>query len=162
MVTISILPLWGRLNDTDKNWLYFKDDLFINEWYPFTISQYDKETGYTKIHKRKHLVWLAELRGSAGPIQFEDGYITLVHEVNFKENNKRCYYHRIVYHDSDCIPTKMTDVFYLEIHGVQYASGMNWFDGKIGISYTIEDTNPRLMLIDPKTIVWNTTKELYI
>jgi len=85
-----------------------------------------------------------------------------VHEVSFKENNKRCYYHRIVYHDSDCIPTKMTDVFYLEIHGVQYASGMNWFDGKIGISYTIEDTNPRLMLIDPKTIVWNTTKELYI
>lgn len=150
----NILPTWKDCHNIQKNWLYIKEDnqqmLFISDWFPFTIIWVDTITGYTKIKYQAYHQSLYDIRGSGAPIPFKDGYLCLVHQVYY--GKLRNYYHRFVYLDNQYRPVSISSMFYLHHIGVQYASGLNWFDGKVGITYSIEDANTSLMLLDTQYI----------
>ncbi len=123
----KLLPLIGPdLTRCEKNWLPFVKDDKIHILYsydPFIIHLPDLNNGmcnktieYTPKHN------FSQWRGSAAPIEFDGGYLALVHEMVFQ--NERFYMHRFIWMDRDFVIQKASLPFIFKHKGIEFCAGM--------------------------------------
>ncbi len=153
----KFVPLKGpNPNRCEKNWLPFaKGDEFyaIYSCDPFILYKPNMETGECETAvEYEPKQDFSRFRGSAAPIEFDDGYLFLVHEVIFKD--QRFYVHRLVYLDKDFIIKKVTKPFTFLHKGIEYSCGMAMdHSGKnCVISIGLEDEKANLLIVEANTI----------
>lgn len=125
----EFIPLLGPdLNRCEKNWLPFvKDGAFqvIYSYDPFVIYEPDLFSGECKLKsKREFSSDFSRFRGSAAPIEWEDGYLMLVHEVSFLDDGSRVYLHRFMELGSNFEVQKVSRPFTFKHNGVEYCCSM--------------------------------------
>ncbi len=122
----AFVPLDAQRSRCEKNWLPFcyQGQLCVVYFCdPFTVYQINKTSGECKIIKEYTPPCdLSRFRGSAAPVEFDDGYLMLVHEVVFKD--QRCYLHRFVYLDQELNVKKLSKPFTFQHTGIEYCCGM--------------------------------------
>jgi tetratricopeptide (TPR) repeat protein len=142
----------------EKNWLPFVfEGKFhtIYQYDPFTIYAPDPKTGDCEcVHSYQPAYDFSRLRGSAGPIPFDEGYLVLVHEVVFLPDSRRAYVHRFLFLNQDWIVTKKSKPFIFKHIGVEYCCSMSWDHtaAKIVLPIGIEDQEAALCIVDSSEI----------
>ncbi len=155
----KLIPLIGPdLNRCEKNWLPIiknRDLFFIYSYDPFTVLKPNLLTGecdvvlsYQPMHD------FSSFRGSAAPIRFDEGYLTLVHEIIHMEDHTRRYLHRLVFLDNELNVKKLSRPFTFKHLGIEFCCGMTWdHSGKeIIFGLGIEDSEAYLCFVDIDTI----------
>jgi hypothetical protein len=133
-----LLPLKGPdPNRNEKNWLPFEDSSkikFIYSHDPIIVKGVNLETGEcpTLIEKDSGC-YLEEFRGSSTPVQYQEGYLTVIHEVimrNVGSGDKpdwaRHYFHRFVRFDKDFQVKELSRPFYYDHKGIEFCAGLCW------------------------------------
>ncbi len=142
----------------EKNWLPFvwNGELFtIYSYDPFTILKPDIETG---VCETAHLVAnkhdFSSFRGSAGPIEFDSGYLILVHEAVHHLDYSRAYLHRFLYLDENFVIRKITLPFTYLHQGIEFCNSMtiDHSGEKLIMAVGIEDGEAYLCSVDFDTI----------
>jgi hypothetical protein len=141
----------GEKNRCEKNWMPYCTNENINVIYehsPMTIVkgiQNDTIEGQesqnsSNIIKLNTKSELKSFRGSAGPIKFEKGYLSIIHEVMFHDK-KRVYINRFVYYNKHMIPEKMTYAFYFNFKSTEFVCGicMNHDEESVVLGLGTED-----------------------
>ena len=87
-------------------------------------------------------------RGSSQAIDFDDGWLMVVHEVE-QVNNRRRYFHRFVWMDAANFVRRISRRFYLRKPGVEFIAGMAWHpdDKRLVLSFSVHDTDPTLAIL---------------
>ncbi|HNA62152.1 MAG TPA: hypothetical protein PKW79_03655 [Rhabdochlamydiaceae bacterium] len=124
-----LIPLIGPdLYRCEKNWLPFviDNELFtIYSYDPLTVFKPDLRTGNCPtVLTNTHNFDFSRFRGSAAPIEFDQGYLILVHEVVFLPDYTRNYLHRFLYLDHNFIVRKVSKPFVFHHFGIEYCCGM--------------------------------------
>lgn len=93
------------------------------------------------------------LRGGSQAIPFEYGFLCLVHDVAFT-GGSRMYLHRFVRIGTDHKIVAMTDPFYFEKLGVEFAAGLDYFAkcNKFVASYSVADASARLATFEVERV----------
>jgi hypothetical protein len=84
----------------------------------------------------------AEFRGGTQAIDFDGGWLALVHEVLGGASEKqRVYHHRFVWFDAASTLQRVSRPFFFRKKGIEFAAGLAWHpDGKrLLISYGVDD-----------------------
>ncbi len=153
----TLLPIQGpHPTGVEKNWLPFVKDneLYILYGYdPFIIYKLNKNNGACETVVQYNPSYdFSRFRGSAAPIEFDDGYLVLIHEVVFESG--RYYLHRFLYLDKNFNVKKVSKPFTFMHKGIEYSCGMTLdHSGKtciIPIGY--EDQKAYLLFVDLNTI----------
>lgn len=151
----SLLPLKGPdPNRHEKNWLPFIKDgelCFVYGSDPFTLRKPNLNTGETTVivqHAQEHD--FSRFRGSAPPIEWDDGYLMLIHEVVQLPDYSRCYLHRFVYLTSDFWIEKVSRPFTFTHSGIEYCLSMtlDHMEEKLILPVGIEDHEAHLAFVD--------------
>lgn len=151
----QLIPLLGPdPYRCEKNWLPFMKDGELYTLYsydPFFIYKPNIATGecephisYQPVHDFSHL------RGSAGPVDWDEGgYLMLVHEVVFR-NHARYYLHRFIELDKNFIIQRASKPFTFRHLGVEYCCSMTLDHSrkKLILPIGIEDHEAYLSSID--------------
>ena len=124
----QFIPLKGPDDSrVEKNWLPFVKDnqLFvIYSFGPLIIFKIDRQTGrHETALSYEPALDLSSLRGSAAPIEYDGGYLVVVHEVVFDEHNAY-YMHRFMGLDKEFKIKTLSKPFFFKHKGVEYCSGM--------------------------------------
>lgn len=133
----------------EKNWLPFikGTSLYMVYCYdPLTLFEIDRETGlYQTTVTDTPKMDLSRLRGSAAPIEWEDGYLAVVHEVVFDQ--KAFYMHRFLQLDRNFKIKSLSEPFFFKQKGVEYCSGMTYDHSgqKILLTIGVEDKEAYLV-----------------
>jgi tetratricopeptide (TPR) repeat protein len=142
----------------EKNWLPFVHEGQIHVIYsydPFLIYRIDPETGKceTKLHTHTGLD-LSRFRGSAPPIPWGDGYLLLIHEVVFQENEERMYLHRFLFLDQQFALKSLSDPFYFLHKGIEFCCGMqiDHTDQNLILTIGVEDHDAYFCRVPLRTL----------
>lgn len=144
------LPWWfnGGINllyhGSNMLRLFFKLDEFAND----SESIRCEVLGFSA-HRKE----LRDVRGSAGPIPFNEGFLLLFHEVIWI-NNGRTYIHRFVYVDKDFKVEKISHFFCFELSHIEFARSMtkSLTNNNILICAGVEDHNAYIYEVSPKVV----------
>jgi tetratricopeptide (TPR) repeat protein len=142
----------------EKNWLPFikENDLhIIYSFDPFILYKPDIETGDcpTEIYYEPTYDF-TNFRGSAAPIEFDGGYLVMVHEVVFYQSYERVYLHRFLYLDRDFQIQKLSLPFTFLHEGVEYCCSMtiDHSGTELVIPIGIEDREAHLCFVSLDTV----------
>lgn len=127
----TLIPMIGPdVNRCEKNWLPFIDGGGLKMIYscdPFVIFNPDIQTGECQpILEYKPKLDLSGFRGSAGPLNFDGGYLLLMHEVALLEDSSRVYLHRFIFLDKEFQIQKMSRPFTYLHQGIEYCCSMTF------------------------------------
>lgn len=142
----------------EKNWLPFVENGVFHVLYsydPFVIYKPNMETGHCELTVNYHPTHdFSSFRGSAGPIEFDNGYLVLVHEVVYLSDHSRCYLHRFLHLDRHFFVTQISKPFTFLHQGVEFCTSMllNHEGTKLILPVGIEDTKAYLCFLDLDTL----------
>ena len=160
----KLVPLLGPdPKRSEKNWMPVVKNgelHLIYSYDPFIVYQPDLETGQLRtIEKKQPEHDFSKLRGSAPPIEFDDGYLMVVHETilsdpQSSQPNKRYYLHRFAFLDKDCNIKKLSKPFTFKHLGVEFCAGIaHDHSGKnLVIGVSIEDKESYFGIVDSATV----------
>jgi hypothetical protein len=136
-----------------KNWMPVlgqPDDAFLYLCDPTTVI--DCKPGGTALRSRVIDLDqnLTELRGGSQVIPYGDGWLCLVHEVVWTPG--RMYLHRFVRLDANFVITVVSEPFYFERKGIEFAAGLALDGGKLVASYGVNDASAHLAFFDVAAI----------
>jgi hypothetical protein len=145
----SIHPIFYE-NETlcQKNWiplpnLRHTDKIlkFIYTFDPFVIISVDTDNNYKSSFHEKidYSISFRELRGSSTFIEYDNGYLILLHYS--KNCVPRIYYHRLCWFSKDFENGKISSSFYFESKQIEYCTGMclTHDEKNLLFSYSIND-----------------------
>jgi hypothetical protein len=96
----------------------------IYSYDPFILYKINAENGTCeKVREYEPAYDFSHFRGSAAPIEFDNGYLVLVHEIVLSDD-KRHYLHRFLYFDQDFNLIKLSKPFTFFHKGIEYCCGM--------------------------------------
>ena len=157
-------PVPGRC---EKNWLpfiYKSEICFVYMCDPFTIlkpilsdfSNPNSNDMHFDVSYVKSCPYdLSKYRGSAAPIEFDGGFLMIIHDVIFSSNAERTYIHRFVWFDlnSESFPiSKISHAWYLKDKGIEFCSGMYMDSGIVYIAAGLKDREAWIFKVTPDTI----------
>jgi predicted GH43/DUF377 family glycosyl hydrolase len=155
----KLLPLQGpNPYRCEKNWApFFQQGSLhvIYSWDPFIIYKPSLETGtLQKVLHRETTYNFSSFRGSSSPIEFEDGYLILIHEVFFQLNYDRVYTHRFIQTDRTFNVKKISKPFTFFHQGVEFCCGMvmNHENTHLILSVGVEDREAYLCHLKLETV----------
>ena len=155
----TLVPLQGPDRyRCEKNWLPFVKDGAIHAVYsydPFTIYRVNPYTGECEtVVKYTPAYDFSGFRGSAGPIEFDGGYLILVHDVVLLEDQSRCYTHQFLFLDKEFSPKKISKSFTFQHQGVEYSTSMTLDHAheNLILAVGIEDREAHLCFVDLETV----------
>ncbi|WP_338699206.1 glycosyltransferase [Bradyrhizobium sp. 26S5] len=92
-------------------------------------------------------------RGGTQLIEFDDGWLALVHEVQW-QTGRRFYQHRFVWFDRDNGLRRLSRPFYFKDKGVEFAAGLAWHPDsrRLLVSYGVADSESWIASIDAAEI----------
>ncbi len=149
------------LQRCEKNWLPFiKDDALhmIYSFDPFIVYKPRIEKQHSIISNdviamnNEQKYDFTRFSGSAPPIAFEDGFLTLVHESVY--DDQRIYLHRFVFFDPDFNITKVSKPFVFMHKGIEYCCGMTFDHSEENLIMSIgyEDRKTYLCFVGLNTV----------
>lgn len=142
-------------NECQKNWVpidYNGSIHFLYSSDPLILLKPNFETGQCEIVINKNSVNnLSNFRGSSQVINFQDGYLYVVHEV-IHRNNRRYYYHRFVYMNNNLEVIKISQPFYFINRTIEYCAGLCQVDDELYITIGYEDSKAFLIKIKIETV----------
>lgn len=165
----------AKISDFDKEECYISDYKIIrpqfiqrqNEknWMPIVISNsifflYSNDPVRVcdingNLMSEDHISISADsFRGGGNLVEFDDGWLAIVHESNLMHDWKRRYVHRFVFFNKDLKMKKITESFCFQHIGIEFAPGLTIHptNGKIIIGYGVHDKNSFLSIVDPEDI----------
>jgi glycosyltransferase involved in cell wall biosynthesis len=88
-------------------------------------------------------------RGGTQAIEFDDGWLTLVHEVS-TQGDKPHYQHRFAWLDSNYALRKVSRRFFFESKAIETAAGLAWHpdERRLLISYGVDDAGACLATVE--------------
>lgn len=153
----KLIPLLGPdPKRFEKNWLPFvlnNEIQLVYSYDPFIIYKPDTKSGelqevvkYTPEHDFTHF------RGSAAPIEFENGYLLMIHEV--VRPDVYYFFHRFLYLDKDFKVQKISKPFAFLQKGVEYCCGMviDHSGNNLIMSVSKEDAESYLVTLNVKDL----------
>ncbi|HLQ90069.1 MAG TPA: glycosyltransferase [Xanthobacteraceae bacterium] len=90
-------------------------------------------------------------RGGTQLIAFDEGWLALIHEVQWRAGaNQRYYHHRFVWFDTKCVLQAISRPFFFNRKGIEFAAGLAWHpDGRrLLISYGVGDAESWIATVD--------------
>jgi tetratricopeptide (TPR) repeat protein len=159
---VNATPLRGPWsNYSQKNWMPLADSGMQTTIIYSTIPsstikvsilaesrQYVLETLYDQPLANPHL------RGGSQLVRFDDGYLCLIHDVIFGYAHTRSYLHRFVWFDENFVAKKMSDLFFFDRLGIEYAAGLaldptgKW----LVASYSVNDSSANLAIFEAAVV----------
>lgn len=142
-------------NECQKNWvpITYNDKIhFLYSSDPFILLKPDLETGECNVVERRTPKYnLTNCRGSSQVIKYDNGFLYIVHEIIHKDN-RRYYYHRFIYLDSNLEVEKISDPFYFIDKTIEYCAGLALVDNQLWITFGYEDKKAYLIKMDIKNL----------
>ena len=136
-------------NNCEKNWLPIANtNTFIYGWHPLRIV--DDSGNILKTVKTPPLFNL--FRGSAPPIRYEDGWLSLVHLVEYTK--PRTYYHCFVKHDISFATTQISLPFCFKGLSIEYCVSFRALDKDFECYVSFMDKDPHRVLIAKESLQW--------
>lgn len=164
VINVEILrPLYGPdPNRCEKNWLPFvkNNEIYIIYSYsPFVIYNPEFISANNFVMHQLRLPNeitthdFSRFSGSASPIEFDNGYLLLVHETIY-DDTQRNYMHRFLYLDPDFTIKKASKPFTFLHKGIEYCCGMTIdHSGKnLVMGVGIEDREAYLCTVNLETV----------
>jgi predicted GH43/DUF377 family glycosyl hydrolase len=155
----QFIPLIGPdINRCEKNWLPLVKDQEIQLVYssdPFVVFRPNLETGVCEtVFSYQGDSDFTRFRGSASPIEFDDGYLMMTHEVSFLDDESRVYLHRFVFLSEDMQIKKVSLPFTFTHLGVEFCCGMTWShsDDELVMTIGIEDRQAMLAFLSKEDV----------
>lgn len=135
----------------EKNWLPYydgKEFCVVYGWHPLRILSFGEKDPYDTEPEIKLIkdIGFNDYRGSAGPIEYKNGWLVIIHQVLFTEDSMvRKYFHRLLWFTKEWDGMKCSRYWYFEKDQVEYTVGMidNLKDG-IWILYSIKDNSSKM------------------
>jgi tetratricopeptide (TPR) repeat protein len=155
----KLIPLIGPdPHRCEKNWLPFVKDgslCAIYSCHPFTIYKPDLETGACEtalLYEPEHD--FSGLRGSAAPIEYNGGYLMLVHETIQFEDQSRIYLHRFLFLDKNFIVQQVSKPFTFFHVGVEFCCSMTMdhSEKELVMAVGVEDSQAHLYFVKLETV----------
>jgi hypothetical protein len=95
----------------------------------------------------------ATFRGGTQLVPFNGGYLCVIHEVTFVDNN-RTYEHRFVWFDDQLRIRKISAPFYFRNkRQIEFAAGLAVVGDHVVLSYGFQDKEAWLAILDEKTVL---------
>jgi hypothetical protein len=153
-----------------KNWLPFASEdpndglhyCLYQTGPEMIIYSFDSFVGICRPHKTFPTgLDFQETRGSTAPIAFglngEKHYISMTHWCLDQENRQRQYFHRVIIHDGDMKPIKISQSFTFtpDFRGIEFSLSMctSLTSGIIYITYGKEDNEGYIAEVDVNTFL---------
>jgi len=151
---IRATPLRGRWSEHDqKNWMPVANtsDQRVHIAYALTprCAMIALDIGKRTVDASSDLpIANSHLRGGSQLVPVGGGYLCLVHDVIHAKNASRTYLHRFVWLDSNFVTRKMSDLFYFEKKGIEYAAGLavDKSGSYLVASYSVNDSSANLAI----------------
>lgn len=142
-----------------KNWmpLINNDDLyFVYSSDPVRIIDHNCDT----ISIKPTSVASDSFRGGSQAIQFDDGWLAIIHESHIMPDNRRKYMHRFAWYDSSFRLASYTESFYIHTLGIEFAAGIavNPKTNDIVVSFGLADKDSWFAVFKPQEIRNNLNK----
>jgi glycosyltransferase involved in cell wall biosynthesis len=130
-------PVWPRQHE--KNWMPLVADDRLQFVYSSDPTRVVDERGQP-LSETTPPIGAENFRGSSQAIHFDGGWLTIVHEVLWREG-RRFYQHRFVWFDRAMRLRRVSRPYVWRNKGVEYAVGLAWHpDGeRIVVSLGIDD-----------------------
>lgn len=143
-------------NDTyqEKNWMPILDKPFhfIRWANPTEVVKVDVNNFSSEIvFHGNHIQLPAELRGGTQLLSWDEGYLTVTHEINM-DNARRKYRHRFVYWDKDFTNIKYSKMFSFTNADIEFACGMTEYHNNLLITFGVQDKSAFIINV-PKSLV---------
>ena len=142
-----------KKNMCEKNWALFntsKKVYCIYKWYPITIGLIIKDKLLIKL-KKETPKFFKYVCGSTPGVLINNHIVFLCHIVSY--GNPRYYYHLFVRIDSkEFNYVDHSYLFTFEQQPIEYCCGMILKDDLLYITYSIKDSNTKLLTIKPSDI----------
>jgi glycosyltransferase involved in cell wall biosynthesis len=125
------LPPGVNPNDTQKNWLGFRQNgelRYIYNFSPYVVCDGSGNI-VVQVDTTRGQIKLREYRGSAGPVAWssskvpDEAYLCVAHKVYIGDEGRR-YYHRFITLDKDLRPSRVSCFVRMTKERVEYWSGM--------------------------------------
>jgi len=159
----KLIPLFGPDPfRCEKNWLPFIKNNEVHVIYsydPLIIYKPEIDVEEGRPSRQVGLQYdnlkhdFSRFSGSAPPIEFDNGYLLLVHETMY-DNSQRNYMHRFVYMDQGFNIKKVSKPFIFLHRGIEYCCGMTIDHSLTNLimGIGIEDREAYLCTIDLDTV----------
>lgn len=156
----SFILLKGpNTNIPEKNWLPFIKNnklSFMHSYSPLIFLKPEIKTAGCSIKERNiENLDFSTFRGSAGPIEFENGYLIMTHEmlrqyINNVYRNDKKYFHRFLYFDRKFNLKRISKPFIFKHLGIEFCCAMTLdYDLKnLIMTLGIEDNEAYIASID--------------
>jgi tetratricopeptide (TPR) repeat protein len=156
----KLVPLKGpNPRRCEKNWVPYVDGdtlKLIYSYDPFIVYKPNIETGDSEItlqYEPKH--YFEKFRGSTPPIEWDGGYLLIVHEaVPIPAQQKQFYMHRFLFMDKDFVVQSVSSPFVFKHFGVEFTCGMviDHTGKNLVIPTSVEDREAYIGLVDLETV----------
>ena len=145
------------VNEKNKNWLPFVVDgvnHFIYSWNPLQVYRLEDSGECVLIHEKVLSKHNFEFRGSACPVPYQGGWLMTVHQIHYRANGSRLYFHRLVWLSADYEEYKISIPFYFIKVDVEYNLGICW--DKTGenllIAHSLRDNTAEITTVSSSII----------
>lgn len=93
------------------------------------------------------------IRGGSQLVQYKNGWLSLVHQVHADSKlEKGAYLHRFAYFENGNSVVKLSEPFYFQHLGIEFAAGLAFFEGRWFASYGVEDREAWVSELSPETV----------
>ena len=147
--TYSNLNIIQTARDCEKNWLPISNTtMSIYNWHPYIII---KDNG--EIVKQINTSPLFSLfRGSASPIRYNDGWLCLVHFVEYCK--PRIYYHCFIELDKSLNPQKISLPFSFKSNSIEYCVSFRLINNIVEAYVSFMDKDSSKVEFDVSSLQW--------
>jgi tetratricopeptide (TPR) repeat protein len=141
----------------EKNWVPVVNQdklILLYQLDPIQVYSYDIETGEpTQIANHTTSFDFTSYRGGSQLIPFQNGYLYIVHQIGFQQ--KRYYYHRFIYLNSNFEFVSQTPLFYFFERGIEFVCGLaiSYCSNYLYITFGIGDKKAYLVELSAIEIV---------
>jgi hypothetical protein len=137
----------------EKNWTPIVKEGVLNLIYSFS------PLNLIKIEDRKAVlqgglrkITNHDARGGTQLIEYKGGYIGLVHQAPNMWNGKRSYTHSFAWFTKDLELLEISEPFYIQRKGLEFAAGICADEGGVIVSYGVADRACRIIKIPDRVI----------
>lgn len=151
---VDAIPLDSPINfPLEKNWTPIVQGSILKLVYSFS------PVNLIKIEDRKAVIEGAirkvtnhDVRGGTQLIDYEGGYLGLIHQPPNMWNGKRSYTHSFAWFNKDLELLEVSEPFYFQRRGLEFAAGLCKTDDGIVVSYGAGDRACMILKIPDRVI----------
>ena len=141
-----------RNRECEKNWLAIPGTTkMIYDWHPLQIGEIQGDTLVLGTEYTTPPLF-SLFRGSAPPIQMNDGWWVLVHFVEYSKPRK--YYHAIVELDKDYRPTRVSLPFVFQSASIEYCISFRVCSEDLEFYVSFQDKDSSQVRVPRTSLEW--------